>query len=779
MSLMQRPSLVGANVQRVNDPRLLTGEGRFVDDINLPGMVHASILRSYLPAGRIESFEAGSNAEAWVLGPDQIAAATREIPCVWIAPGQQQLSNPVASRALRYVGQPFAIAVAGSRAEAEDVAESVAVQIEPLESVGDARDALMPGAPLVYQEAASNLAVEFSIGDTSEELDAVFAAAPHVIERTFRIPRIVPSPMETRGLIASWNPGSSELTVWMSTQTPHHVRDHIALCLGLRADQVRVIAGDVGGGFGSKEHVYADEVMVCLAAMTLKRPVKWIEDRLEHFTATFHGRDAYHHARLAVDHDGTFLAIQSTITGNVGAHLSNVGTGPFRVSSIMLPGPYRFAKVGTRITAAFTNTTPTGAYRGFGMQEAAWVRERLVEEAARVLGKSPVELRDQNMFRSDELPVMTRTFQEYDSGDYRRALRLVADRIAAYRPPASEPRIRRGVGLATHVEFTGLGPSASQDFVGFRLGGYETTVVRMEPDGSVFVSSGVMGMGQGIETTLAQLVAENLGVPIERVRVQLGDTASAPYSAAGSIASRSITVGGGAAVMAASHLRDKLLRIAGHQLEISPADLELVAGEVRVKGETRPALDLEHLVTRSWLGLDLPDGESPDLEHKSVHDPKNIAYPYATHGAAVSVDLDTGQVTVDAYWVAHDSGVVVNPSIVDGQIMGGVAQGLGIALFEKMIYGPEGDPRSTTFMDYLLPLSSNLPRFTLDHFETPAPHIPGGMKGIGEGGTIVAPPTIANAIAAAVPEIADQLVETPLNASRLWTLMHEAGLHDD
>lgn len=780
MDTAQRPGLVGASVRRVNDPRLLTGQGRFVDDISMPGMVHASIVRSFAASGQVLSFDASEADALLVIGPDEIARSTHPIPCVWIAPGQDQLAVPIADGGIRYVGQPLGIVVADSRAAAEDAVESLAIEIETRDAVADAVQALNENAPLVYPERASNIGVRFSIGDPEDVIEKAFSDAPIVVSRRLRIPRIVPSPMETRGLIADWNAGLEQLTVWMSTQTPHHVRDHIAIVLGLRADQVRVVAGDVGGGFGAKEHVYGDELLVCLAAMKLGRPVKWIEDRVEHFTATFHGRDAYHDARLAMTEDGTFLAIHSSITGNLGAHFSNVGSGPFRVSSIMLPGPYRLPVAGATITAVFTNTTPTGAYRGFGMQEAAWVRERLVDEAARELGVSAIDLRRKNMYRSDELPVVTPTFQQYDSGDYVRALGLVEERISAFQPTAAvSDRVRSGIGFATHVEFTGLGPSKDQDLVGFRLGGFETAVVRMEPDGSVFVSSGVMGMGQGIETTLAQLAAERLGVPLERVRVQLGDTAVAPYSAAGSIASRSMTVGGGAVVRAATALHDKLLRIAADRLEVAPEDLELIEDTVRVKGDPSASVDLGDLVTRAWLGLDLPQGESPDLECKAVHEPTNIAYPYATHAAAVSVDLDTGKVSVDAYWVAHDSGVVVNPMIVDGQIMGGVAQGLGIALFEQMMYAEDGQPLSTTFIDYLVPLSSDVPDMVMDHYETPAPHIPGGMKGVGEGGTIVAPAAIGNAVAAALPELAGRILETPLSPGRLWTLIHEAGLHDD
>jgi len=776
----QRPSLIGASVRRVNDPRLLTGKGRFVDDIVLPGMLHAHIIRSQVAHGTLVEFNPGISSAHLILGPDDMDASTEPLPFVWLAPGQKHLSVPLGDRTMRYVGQPIGIAIAGSRALAEDAVETIEMTIDHLPGVADSLAALTAGAPILYPGHGSNVAVEFSLGDEPDVIEGIMAAAPLVVSRRLRIPRIVPSPMETRGIVADWSAGTATLTVWISTQTPHHVRDQLAHVLRLQTNQVRVIAGDVGGGFGAKEHLYPDEIMASLAAMRLGVPVKWIEDRNEHFTATCHGRDAVHDARLAMTEEGTFLAIHTRITGNLGAHFSNVGTGPFRVSGLMLPGPYRFANAGAHITAVYTNTTPTGAYRGFGMQEAAWVRERLVDEAARELGVDPLELRLRNVIGQDELPHVTPTFQNYDSGDYSRSLVMIRDRIREHDPVVdTNPRIRRGVGIAAHVEFTGLGPSVAQQIVGFRLGGYETAVVRMEPDGSVNVSSGVMGMGQGIETTLAQLAADCLGVDMERVSVHLGDTAVAPYSAAGSIASRSMTVGGGAVVTAAGILREKILRIAAHRLEASTQDLLITDGWVRIKGDPSSGMTLEDVAEHSYLGWHLPDGEIPGLEVEFIHEPSNISYPYATHAAAVAVDLDTGQIRVEHYWVAHDSGVVVNPQIVDGQIAGGVAQGLGIALFEKMLYEESGQPKSTTFLDYLLPLSSDVPDLVMDHFETPAPHIPGGMKGVGEGGTIVAPVAIGNAVAAAVPEIAGLLLETPLSPGRLWELLHSAGLHDE
>lgn len=787
-----RRPYVGQSVLRVNDPKLLTGAGRFVDDIELPGMLHATILRSTVAHGEITSFD-GSAASSesdvsLVLGPDDIASATHPLPCIWLAPGQRYTEGPIASRRLHYVGQPLGIVVADTRAAAEDAAELIGLEVDELPSVTDSEAACEPGSPLLFPQWGDNICATVEAGDPFDEIEQVMAEAAHVVERRLRIQRIAPNPMETRGLVARWDAGDQYLTVWMSTQTPHHVRDLLATTLGLRADQIRVVAGDLGGGFGAKEHLYPDEIYVCLAAMrTDGRPVKWIEDRVEHLTATTHGRDAIHRARIALDAEGRFLALHSSILGNLGAHPSNVGLGPFRVSASMLPGPYRFDRAGASITAVVSNTTPTGAYRGFGMQEATWVRERLIDEAARELGMDPVELRLRNMITADELPCTTRTHQNYDSGDYPESLRTARAAAQAGASGASTDRVRRGIGYASYVEFTGLGTSKVQQIVGFHLGGYESALVRVEPDGSVTVSSGVMGMGQGIETGFAQLAADHLGISIDRVHVRLGDTTSAPYSATGSIASRSMTVGGGAVVKASDNLRERMLGIAAHQLEISPRDLELVRDEqgrdvFRPKGQPDMSITWERVAASGWLNWDVPDDMSPDrigLEERYVHNPDDISYAYATHAVAVAVDLDTGLVSLEGYWVTHDSGVLVNPMICDGQVLGGIAQGIGIALYEDMRWGEGGQPQTTTYLDYVLPLSHDVPDVAIEHMITPSPFIPGGMKGLGEGGTIGAPAAIGNAIAAAVPEIADRLLETPFSPSRIWTYLHEAGLHGD
>jgi carbon-monoxide dehydrogenase large subunit len=767
-------SLVGARVVRKEDPRLLTGAGAYVDDLHLPGTVHAAVLRSPFPHARVGAPDVSAAQDVlMVLTPEEVAEATRPIRNIWVLPGQRQTSYPVVPEVARHVGEALGLVVARTRATAEDAAEVVELGLDPLPSVSSADAALAEDAPLLHPDWGTNVVAELAIGDPAEVVEEAIARAAHVVARRFRIQRIAGCAIEPRGAVARWDAATGALTLWTSSQSPHHVRELLAEVLDLPAQAVRVVAGDVGGAFGNKEQLYPEEVLVSLASIRLGAPVKWIEDRHESLLSTVQARDHAHEARLALDGEGRFLALHSRIVSNVGARPSNVGAGPALVSAAMLPGPYRFEAAGASFRAVLTNRPPTGAYRGFGMQQATWVRERLVDEAARELGLDPVELRLANMIGPEELPCRTRTNQEYDSGDYPRALRRAAELVREGASQPSEDGRRRGIGFSSYVEFTGLGPVSMSQAGGFSLAGYDAAVLRVETDGTASLHMGTSPQGQGHETTFAQLAAERLGLPIERVRVVSGDTATSPFSNASAIASRSMAVAGGAVVRASDRLRDKLLRIAAHRLEVSPDDLELAEGAVRVKGAAWRSLTLGELAHHAWLGWDLPEGDSPGLEEKDVHDPAGISYSYGSHAAAVAVDAETGQIEIERYVVVHDCGTVVNPLVVDGQIHGGVAQGLGIALLEDAVYDEEGNPQAATLMDYLLPSSAEVPDMTIEHIETPSPFIPGGMKGMGEGGTIAAPAAIGNALAAAVPEIAERVIETPLSPSRVWRLIRD------
>ena len=459
-----RPSLIGARVPKVDNDLLVSGGGTFVDDLHLPDMVEATILRSPVASGRLvaaDQTEARSDCRCHLVihALDSDVLETH-VPCVWIAAGQQQVSYPVISRDVRYVGQPVGVVVGPTRAVAEDLAELVDLEFESNPIVPDTLSALRPGSPLVNDAVIGNVCVELERGDSSSMIHPLLEASDVVVRRTFRIQRVAGNPIETRGIVASWDRTTERLTVWASTQSVHHAREHLASVLNLRFDQIHVIAPNVGGAFGTKEHLYPDEVLVCVASMRLGRPVKWIEDRYEHFAGSLHARDQTHDAVIGVNRDGTFVALWSDIVHDLGAHPSNVGSGPAQATSIVLQGPYHFEAAGTHVRSVLSNRTPPGAYRGFGMQQAAWVRERLVDEAARELGMDPVELRHQNMIGADELPHVTRFFQNYDSGDYRAALSRARE-MAEQRPEPPQDARRRGVGYTCHVEYTAWGPPMS------------------------------------------------------------------------------------------------------------------------------------------------------------------------------------------------------------------------------------------------------------------------------------------------------------------------------
>ncbi|MFI7707309.1 xanthine dehydrogenase family protein molybdopterin-binding subunit [Nonomuraea sp. NPDC049480] len=753
---------VGARTPRREDARLLTGRSRYAANVRLPGAAYACVVRSPIPHGRLLGCDAKA---AWAVEGvlDVITPADApdlRLPCVNIAAGQRMTSYRALDEAIRYAGQPLAVVVARTPEAAEDAAGLVDLELHELPAVVGTERALAGDAPLLYPDWGTNVLTDFTLGDA--DCAAAVEGAEHVVEMTFRMGRVSPYPIEPRGVVASYT--DEELVVHCSTQAPHHVREHLADAFGLSHDRVRVIAADTGGGFGGKDHVYPDEALVCLAAMRLGRPVSWTESPGDRLLATLPARAAVHRGRLALDGDGRFVALQADIISDIGAHPSNSGASTAAVAATLLPGPYRFDRVAVRVRGVVTTTTPTGSYRGFGQPEGTLTRERLIDEAARRLGIDRVELRLRNLLGPDELPCTTRVYQRYDSGDYPRALRTLRHLAM---PVEEDDGRRRGIGYSCHVESTGLGPSMDLKAIGMLAGGYETAVLRMEQDASVVVSAGVVSIGQGIETALAQLAADRVGVPTERVRVVLGDTAATPYSSIGSVASRALVVGGGALTQAATRLRDKLVAIAAHRLEAAPADLEISDGAVRVTGDPQASVTLRELATSAWRGWDLPEGMPPGLEERVSYDPAQYTFAYGAHAAAVAVDPETGAVEVERYWVVNDAGVLVNPAVVEGQIHGGVAQGIGEALTEEIVYTADGQP----IIDYLLPTTREIPDIEVVMLETPSPVTPGGMKGVGEAGTIGPPAAIANAVAAALPEIADRITDVPLTPSVVWSLL--------
>jgi aerobic carbon-monoxide dehydrogenase large subunit len=776
--------LIGQRLLRQEDPRLVAGRGAYVTDLALPGTLHMALLRSPHAHARITHVIADRARRVAgvvaVLSADDIRDVG-PLPVLAHPPGQRHTSFPVlpADRA-RYVGQPLAAVVAETRYAAQDGVDALDVTYDPLPVVADVAHATAPDAPKLYDDWPDNVVVSREIG--SGDPDAVFATAPTVVQARFTMPRQTAAPMEGRAVCARFDGDTGELTVWASSQAPHLFRTVLAGVLRLDEERIRVIVPDVGGAFGVKLHYYPEDVLVAVAAMRLGRPVKWVETRAEHFAATVHAREQYVHARAAFDARGTLLALRAHVQGDVGAHLHTKGAGPIFLGGVVLPNVYALRHFKAKLEAVVTNKVPFGAYRAFGMQQAAFVTERLMDIAAARLGIDPVEIRRRNYVPAAAFPYRSVANLVYDSGDYVRALDE-ALRIADYGGLRAMQACARaqgrlvGIGVANYVEVTGMGPTKLMAAMGNRQGGYESATVRVEPSGRVTVATGIIELGQGIRSALAQVAADVLSLPYDRVGVVLGDTARTPYSCYGTADSRGSVTGGAAVLRATRALRQKLLRVAAQLLEADEADLEVVDGQCRVRGAPGRGLSFGALAQESLRGQKLTDGMEPELEARFTYNPENWTFPYGVHIAAVEVARDTGAVQVLGYWVAHDCGTMLNPMLVDGQLHGGVAQGIGGALSEELRYDEAGQLLSRTFMDYAIPTAETMPPITIGHVETPSPHTPGGMKGMAEGGTIGAPATIANAVADA---LAGAGVDTaavssyPLTASKVFALLQTA-----
>ena len=769
---MRPPPLVGQRLPRQNDRRLLTAGGRYVDDLVLPGMLHAAIVRSPSAHGWLRGLNrSGLTVPVdLVLGPDQIRARTGPTPVLWHLPGQFQHERPIVDERVRFVGEPGAIVVAANRSAARDAVDQLYLEIDELPAVIDSIAALAADAPLLYPDEGTNLMAAWDTGDTAEYLDSVMAACARRLTTTLRIGRLAGVPMECRGVIAAPD-SSGKLTVWISTQAPHAVRDTIAQVCGLPQRQIRVIAPDVGGGFGVKDHIYEDELMVCLAALELNRPVKWIEDRYESIVATHGARDERYDVEVGFEADGRLRALHVDAVRANGAYLSIFGGGPLFTMGGTLPGPYTWEAVRTTARVVATTTTPLGAYRGFGQTQSTFVRERVVDLVAAELGLDPVEVRLRNMIQPEQQPYALRTPPiTYDNGDYPLALTRARQLAMAWPEPPADGR-DRGTGYCSYVQMAAAGPSIGNKMIGLDIGGYETTIVRMERDGSVRLLVGVTPQGQGHETTFAQLAADRLGVAIDAIELIHSDTDFTPYSAYGTAASRSIAVGGGSTVRATEALATKIRAIAADLLEAAPDDIVLAEGRATVAG-TAVGVTLAEVANRAWQGWELPDGLDPGLVATATYDPEAFTFSYATHVCRAAVDRDTGAVEIERYAVVHDCGTMVNPTIVEGQIQGGIAQGLGAALLEQVVYNDDGQPLSTTLLDYTIPTTDTMPDIQIEHTITPSPFTPGGMKGMGEGGTNGAFACVVNAIAAAVPDAAARITTTPVTPSGLWSILH-------
>jgi carbon-monoxide dehydrogenase large subunit len=679
--------------------------------------------------------------------------------------------TPLARDAVRYVGQPIAAVIAQDRYRARDATELVLVDYEPLPAVVDPEGALDPQAPRVHPTLDSNLAYEhrWSVGD----VDGAFARAAHIVRGRFIQPRVAPVPMETRGCLARYEGG--ELTVWISTQMPHHVRTEINTVFGLPEHRIRVIAPEVGGGFGCKAGLYDDELVTVAAALKLGRPVKWIETRSENLLATTHGRGQIHEAELAVAADGQFLALRVRGLADLGAHPEAFSAGPPLLAGRLVTGAYRIPAASVTVRAAYTNRTPTAPYRGAGRPEAAYLIERLVDLAAAELARDPVDLRRQNLIRPEEFPYRTPSGLTYDSGRYEltldRALEL-AD-YAKWRNAQADARGRGqylGIGLSTFVETAGTGPSRVMPFSGWEYG-----AVRIEASGRVIVLTGTSPHGQGQETTFAQIVADELGVRIEDVSVLHGDTAivTAGFGTGGS---RGTCVGGTAVYLAVQSVKDKARRLAAHLLEAAPADVVFEAGRLHVRGAPARALEFREVAREAHRASRLPPGMEPGLEAASSWDPPDFTVPFGVHLAVVEVLPETGQVRLLHFVGVDDVGNILSPLLLEGQLHGGIAQGVAQVLSEEMVHDETGQCLTGTLMDYAVPTAGDLPSFELGATITPTPVNPLGAKGVGESGTVGAPPAVMNAVLDALRPLGVSDLEMPLRPARVWAAIQRDGV---
>jgi carbon-monoxide dehydrogenase large subunit len=769
----------GAAVRRREDPRLLRGEGRFVDDITLPGLLQVAFVRSPHAHARIRAIRTEDAARmpgvAAVFTFATLERGMAPLPLFGAPPPglaaaiafelRQAPQYPLCRDRARHVGEIVAMVVATSPALAEDAAERVAVDWEPLPAAVDMGAAAQPGAPLIHPEWGTNVAVAFkhAIGDA----DTAFARADVMVSETFVTQRYVGMPVETRGVIAQWDRRDGTLTTWNSTQVSHFVQQGLATILNMPHHKIRVIAPDLGGGFGTKAAGYPEDLLIPLAAMALGRPVKWIESRREHMMGAAHARDQVHEIALAATRDGTLLAVRDRIWLDFGAYNSWGIVLPYNTVAHLI-GPHRLRNMQVEFQGVVTNKTPNAPYRGAGRPETVFAMDRIVDCLARKLGMDPAELRRRNYLRADELPWdLGMPYRDgnslvYDSGDFRGALEAALkaagyDEFRSAQRRLREQGIYRGIGISGYVEGTAIGP-------------YEGATVKLDLTGRVTVATGAVNSGQGHETSFAQVAADALGVPLEWITVIGGDTAAVPFGV-GTFASRSAVTAGSSIADACRQVRDKLVRAAATLLEAAPTDIEVEDGSVGVRGAPHTAVPLSRVIQASLPTFARPGVAPPDFEASAYHHVPTVTWASAVHVAQVEVDPDTGRVRLLRYVVAHDCGRVINPIIVDGQVHGGVAQGVGGALWEEMVYDGQGQLLTGSFMDYAIPVATDLPLIETVHLEYPSPRNPLGAKGLGEGGAISPPPAIANAIDDALAPFGVCVTTTPVTAPRLHALI--------
>ena len=778
-----RPTYIGASVERKEDARLLRGETRWVDNMTLPGMLWMAVVRCPYAHAKIGNVDlekalAVDGVVAAFSGAELAEEWEGSLPCAWPVTGDCRIPQhrPLAADKARYAGDGVAVVVAESRAVAKDAAELVEVAYEPLPAVTDVAEATSDSAPLVHDEYDENRAYTWTL--QNGEVDKLFSEAAVTVTEQFRQQRLIPNAIEPRSVLVQPVLATGEYTMWSATQVPHIARVTLSGTTGIPETKLRVVAPDVGGGFGSKLNVYAEEALCLVLARRLGLPIKWTEERSENYVATIHGRDVLQEIELAASAEGKITAVRVRLRAAMGAYMQLVSPGIPLLGAWLYAGCYDVEGYDFECVGVFTNTTPTDAYRGAGRPEATYAIERAVDALARKLELDPVELRRKNFI--SEFPAAMASGLEIDSGDFHASLDKALELVDydGFRREQAKRRGRGdskeiGIGLSTYVEMCGLAPSRILGAIRYGAGGWDAATVRCLPTGTVQVLIGTSPHGQGHVTTFSQIAADRLGVPIENVEVLHGDTTVIPLGM-DTYGSRSLAVGGVALYHALDKVIAKAQKIAAHTLEVAEEDLEYAGGRFTVKG-TDKSTAVTDAALAAWTAHDLPEGIEPGLEDTHVYDPPNFSWPAGCHIAVVEIDSETGAVDLLRYIAVDDVGTVINPMIVDGQVHGGIAQGVAQALFEEAIYDEEGNLSTGSMLSYLVPSAAELPDFEVERTESPSPTNPMGVKGVGETGTIASTAAVLNAVVDALSPYGVTDVTMPAKPENVWRALQEGG----
>ena len=777
--------LVGQRVRRREDPALVQGRGTYVDDVQLAGMLHLAFKRSDVAHGHIQSID--TSAAETMPGVELVMTGAELVDLLTPMPVATPFPAPdhhaVTPDKVRYVGEPVAVVVATDRYLARDAADAIVVEIEELPAVIDTEGAMI-GEPAILHEAfENNLAVPLAPAGTGVNpetlevedetaIEQAFERADVVVSQRIVNQRLVPNAIEPRGVIAHYEPGKDELTAWLTTQNPHIARTLLAAVLGLGQHQVRVIAPDVGGGFGSKINVYGEDFVAAAVSRVLGKPVKWIEDRSEAFMTTIHGRDIIGYVDIAATSEGKVLGLKIRMIADIGAYEMVLTAAIPTLSAFMLSGVYEIGAVRCDLTEVFTNKMPTDAYRGAGRPEGIFFVERAMDLLARELDLDPAELRRRNFIQPEQFPYTTAGGMVYDSGEYERALDLALENAGWEQMKADRDAARAegrvvGIGLSFYTEICGFGPSAAMPTVGL----WEYGSVSVERDGKVRATTGASSHGQGHETTFSQLLADEFGVPIDDITIVHGDTGQV-RAGTGTFGSRSMAVGGTAILHAAEKVKDKMRRFGAQMMELPPDDLEFRAGMIGPRGAEDTGVSFAEVAAFAYIPLPLTPDTEPGLSEEAFWEPEGFTWPFGCYISQVELDRDTGELELQRFIGVDDCGNIINPLIVTGQIHGGIAQGVGQALIEEAVYDTDGQLVTASFMDYAMPRARDFPRFELDHTITPSPLNPMGVKGVGEAGTIGSTPCIVNAVVDALGEFGVTHIDMMLRPEKLWRVIN-------